>query len=102
MPPQKLGGVPIEHGRRDTSSMVDRVAMLCLHTSPLDQPGTGSGGGMNVYVRELARALASADIAVDIFTRATGCAPSSPYHGAVPHSGLSVVEEAPGVRVVAV
>jgi len=25
-----------------------------LHTSPLAQPGTGDGGGMNVYVRELA------------------------------------------------
>ena len=30
-----------------------RLAVLSLHTSPLAQPGTGDGGGMNVYVREL-------------------------------------------------
>ena len=30
-----------------------RVAMLSVHTSPLDQPGTGDAGGMNVYVVEL-------------------------------------------------
>jgi D-inositol-3-phosphate glycosyltransferase len=48
-----------------------RVAMISLHTSPLDQPGTGDAGGMNVYVLELARRLARHDVAVDIFTRAT-------------------------------
>ncbi|MGO4255590.1 D-inositol-3-phosphate glycosyltransferase [Marmoricola sp. RAF53] len=45
--------------------------MISLHTSPLDQPGTGDAGGMNVYVTELARRLAERDIEVDIFTRAT-------------------------------
>lgn len=45
--------------------------MISLHTSPLDQPGTGDAGGMNVYVIELARRLARRDVAVDIFTRAT-------------------------------
>jgi D-inositol-3-phosphate glycosyltransferase len=49
-----------------------RLAMISLHTSPLDQPGTGDAGGMNVYVVELARRLASRGIEVDIFTRATG------------------------------
>ena len=48
-----------------------RVAMISLHTSPLDQPGTGDAGGMNVYVLELSRRLAAAGIEVDIFTRAT-------------------------------
>jgi D-inositol-3-phosphate glycosyltransferase len=48
-----------------------RVAMISVHTSPLDQPGTGDAGGMNVYVLELARRLATAGIEVDIFTRAT-------------------------------
>ena len=48
-----------------------RIAMISLHTSPLDQPGTGDAGGMNVYVIELARQLARRDIGVDIFTRAT-------------------------------
>jgi D-inositol-3-phosphate glycosyltransferase len=45
--------------------------MISLHTSPLDQPGTGDAGGMNVYVTELARRLAERDIQVDIYTRAT-------------------------------
>ena len=35
-----------------------RLAVLSMHTSPLAQAGTGDGGGMNVYVRELAAALA--------------------------------------------
>ena len=48
-----------------------RVAMLSVHTSPLDQPGTGDAGGMNVYVLELARALAARGARVEIFTRAT-------------------------------
>lgn len=48
-----------------------RVAMISLHTSPLDQPGTGDAGGMNVYVIELARRLAGRGTEVDVFTRAT-------------------------------
>jgi D-inositol-3-phosphate glycosyltransferase len=48
-----------------------RLAMISLHTSPLDQPGTGDAGGMNVYVTELARRLADRNIEVDIFTRST-------------------------------
>ncbi|WP_029252902.1 D-inositol-3-phosphate glycosyltransferase [Paraoerskovia marina] len=48
-----------------------RVAMICVHTSPLDRPGSGDAGGMNVYVLELARALAARGAAVEIFTRAT-------------------------------
>ena len=39
-----------------------RLAVLSLHTSPLAQPGTGDGGGMNVYVRELSAALARAGV----------------------------------------
>ena len=45
--------------------------MISLHTSPLDQPGTGDAGGMNVYVIELSKRLAQRGIDVDIFTRAT-------------------------------
>lgn len=48
--------------------------MISLHTSPLDQPGTGDAGGMNVYVIELSRRLARQGIAVDVFTRATSSA----------------------------
>ena len=61
--------------------------MISLHTSPLDQPGTGDAGGMNVYVTEVARELAERGIEVDIFTRAT----SSDH--------APVVECAPGVVV---
>ena len=51
-----------------------RLAMISLHTSPLDQPGTGDAGGMNVYVIELAKRLAQRGVEVDIFTRATSSA----------------------------
>jgi D-inositol-3-phosphate glycosyltransferase len=64
-----------------------RLAVLSLHTSPLAQPGTGDGGGMNVYVRELAAALARAGVSCDVFTRAQS--PALP----------AVVEVEPGLRV---
>jgi D-inositol-3-phosphate glycosyltransferase len=48
-----------------------RVAMISMHTSPLDQPGTGDAGGMNVYIVELARRLADAGTEVEVFTRST-------------------------------
>ncbi len=64
-----------------------RIAMISMHTSPLDQPGTGDAGGMNVYVIELARRLAARGLEVDVFTRATS--------SALP----AVVEAAPGVLV---
>ncbi|MDQ1668660.1 MAG: D-inositol-3-phosphate glycosyltransferase [Actinomycetota bacterium] len=48
-----------------------RVAMVSVHTSPLDQPGTGDAGGMNVYVVELSRRLAALGVQVDVITRAT-------------------------------
>jgi D-inositol-3-phosphate glycosyltransferase len=46
------------------------LAVLSMHTSPLAQPGTGDGGGMNVYVRELASALARVGVRCDVYTRA--------------------------------
>jgi len=49
---------------------VRRLAVLSMHTSPLAQPGTGDGGGMNVYVRELTTALARAGVECDVYTRA--------------------------------
>jgi D-inositol-3-phosphate glycosyltransferase len=64
-----------------------RLAVLSLHTSPLAQPGTGDGGGMNVYVRELTSALARSGVACDVFTRAWS--PDLP----------PVVEVEPGLRV---
>jgi D-inositol-3-phosphate glycosyltransferase len=49
---------------------VQRVALISLHTSPLVQPGAGDGGGMNVYVREVASALAQAGVECTTYTRA--------------------------------
>ncbi len=49
---------------------MSRLAVLSMHTSPLAQPGTGDGGGMNVYVRELSSALARAGVDCDVYTRA--------------------------------
>ena len=45
--------------------------MLSVHTSPLDAPGAGDAGGLNVYVVETARRLAERGVDVEIFTRAT-------------------------------
>ena len=58
-----------------------------MHTSPLDQPGTGDAGGLNVYVVEVAKQLARRGIEVEIFTRAV-CPDTPP-----------VVELVPGVLV---
>lgn len=49
--------------------MIRRVVFLSMHTSPLLAPGQGSAGGMNVYVDELARAMAARGLEVDVFTR---------------------------------
>ncbi|MBC7463411.1 MAG: D-inositol-3-phosphate glycosyltransferase [Actinobacteria bacterium] len=42
-----------------------------VHTSPLDQPGIGDAGGMNIYVAENAKRMAAMGVEVDIFTRRT-------------------------------
>jgi D-inositol-3-phosphate glycosyltransferase len=67
---------------------VRRIAMFSMHTSPLAQPGTGDGGGMNVYVRALATALARAGVECDVYTRTE--------HAAQP----AVVQVEPGFQVV--
>src|ERR1039457_3588533 len=64
-----------------------RLAILSLHTSPLAQPGTGDSGGMNVYVRELASAVARSGADCDVFTRAWS--PELP----------AVIDVEPGLRV---
>lgn len=64
-----------------------RVAVFSLHTSPLEQPGTGDAGGMNVYIAQTSRRLAELGTEVEIFTRATS--------SDVP----PVAELAPGVTV---
>lgn len=51
--------------------MIERVAYLSVHTSPLVQPGVGDAGGMNVYIHELAQTMAERGVAVDVYTRRT-------------------------------
>jgi len=52
------------------SARASKIATLMVHSSPLDQAGTGDAGGMNVYVVETAKKMAQAGVSVDIFTRA--------------------------------
>jgi len=67
--------------------MTGRIAVLMVHTSPLEQPGIGDAGGMNIYVVESAQRMAAMGVAVDIFTRRTHA------------SETATVEISPGVRV---
>jgi D-inositol-3-phosphate glycosyltransferase len=60
-----------------------RIATISLHTSPLDQPGTGDAGGLNVYVVEVSKRLAERGIEVEIFTRAV-CRDTPPTVELVP------------------
>jgi D-inositol-3-phosphate glycosyltransferase len=48
------------------------VAVISLHTSPQDQPGTGDSGGMNVYIGAAAQRLSARGVDVDVFTRCQG------------------------------
>ena len=73
-----------------------RLAVLSLHTSPLAQPGTGDGGGMNVYVRELTTALARAGVECDVYTRAWSRQPARHRHGRAGIPGPPRARRAPG------
>jgi D-inositol-3-phosphate glycosyltransferase len=64
-----------------------RIATISVHTSPLEQPGTGDAGGLNVYVVEVAKRMAGRGVKMDIFTRA------------VARDAPPVAELAPGVLV---
>lgn len=64
-----------------------RIATISVHTSPLEQPGTGDAGGLNVYVVEVSKRLAERGVEVEIFTRA------------VSRDAPPVAELAPGVLV---
>jgi D-inositol-3-phosphate glycosyltransferase len=67
--------------------MSGRIAVLMVHTSPLEQPGIGDAGGMNIYVVESAQRMAAMGVSVDIFTRRTHA------------TETETVEISPGVRV---
>lgn len=46
-----------------------RLALICFHSCPAGRLGEKDTGGMNVYVRQLARRLGKRGYQVDIFTR---------------------------------
>ena len=46
-----------------------KIAMLCIHSSPIGAIGTRDTGGMSIYVRELAQDLGRHGHYVDIYTR---------------------------------
>ncbi|HOT32915.1 MAG TPA: glycosyltransferase, partial [Rhodoglobus sp.] len=58
------------------AGVIQRVAMVSMHTSPSAAPGVGDSGGMNVAILALAAELAIRGTEVDLLTRAVG-APSS-------------------------
>jgi D-inositol-3-phosphate glycosyltransferase len=72
----------------DSSVLPQRIAVVSYHTCPLEQPGKGDSGGLNVFVLNLAQEIARRGLKVDIYTRRS--APDSPH----------VVISGPGVRVI--
>jgi D-inositol-3-phosphate glycosyltransferase len=69
-------------------SRVKRIGLISVHTCPLAALGGKETGGMNVYVREVARHLGRLGLDVDVFTRRQ--TPGVP----------TVVPLGPGARVV--
>lgn len=67
---------------------LNRVGVIAYHASPLAEPGTGDAGGMTVYIRAVARALAARGVSTDIFTRSSRPAKAQ--------------ELSPGVRVIGI
>jgi len=63
--------ISLRRSGRVTTIWPRRVAVLSVHTSPLEQPGTGDAGGMNVYITQTAMEMARRGIKVEVFTRAT-------------------------------
>ncbi len=65
-----------------------RVAMLSVHACPMAKLGGRDSGGMNLYIRELARDLANRGIEVDVYTRQRE------------HDHPTIQEIVPGARVI--
>ncbi len=66
----------------------NKVALVMVHTSPLEQAGIGDAGGMNIYVIETAKRMAAVGVDVDIFTRKISAAQPD------------VVEYEKGIRII--
>lgn len=57
-----------------------RITLVSLHTSPNETPGSGDAGGMNVVVREAARALRRLGHDVTLVTRHSAVIPAGRHH----------------------
>ncbi len=68
--------------------MRNKVALVMVHTSPLEQAGTGDAGGMNIYVIESAKRMAAVGVDIDIYTRK------------IDESQPDVIEYDKGIRIV--
>ncbi|HEX9190752.1 MAG TPA: glycosyltransferase [Candidatus Deferrimicrobiaceae bacterium] len=57
--------------------------VVSYHTCPMEEPGTGLSGGMNVFLRGLLRGFSRRGIPTDVLTRAAGndAEISSPFPG---------------------
>ncbi len=64
-----------------------RHLLVSYHTCPLEEPGTGLAGGMNVFLRGLLPGLARRGIPTDVLTRGTG-------------ASVETTAPWPGVRIV--
>ena len=65
-----------------------KIGLISAHTSPLAQPGSGDSGGLNVYVQQLAHALAHQGNECLVFARKTS--PTQPQQ----------LEIEPGVKII--
>ncbi len=74
---------------KTSTDLVRRVAVIAYHSSPLGDPGSGDAGGMTIYVKGLAAALARKGLRTDIFTRRDRPSPRT-------------VEVTDGVRVISI
>jgi D-inositol-3-phosphate glycosyltransferase len=70
--PREDARLPETTTRRTGNGNGTRVAIVSLHTSPLDQPGSGDSGGMNVFIRAAAERISETGVGVDVFTRFRG------------------------------
>ena len=67
--PHTATSFPPRMSKTATRPKTTRVALISVHGGPLVETGAEAAGGQNVYVREVARALARLDFQVDVFTR---------------------------------
>src|SRR5207245_2788158 len=79
---------PRAPARGGRARRMKRIGVISVHTCPLAALGGKETGGMNVYIREVARHLGRLGLAVDVFTRSQ--TPGVPM----------VVPLGPGARVV--